>query len=140
MHCLSSGKKRNWYCHLYTIWVEIVVGVNHSCTSTIMQIQCCSPPLKILWDGYIIAPRIALQRHFRLQTFVLFRRVFKIFSHFWHYFAMKPRNVSTILKKTSQNNLNMPFNETFKEKIYTRQSFNKHKTLFKFIIKKNTSI
>lgn len=30
----------------------------------------------------------------------------------------------------------MPLNETFKEKIYTRQSFNKHKTLFKFIIKK----
>lgn len=48
IHCLSSGKKPNWYCHLYTTWVEIVVGVNHSCTSTIMQIQCCSPPLNIV--------------------------------------------------------------------------------------------
>lgn len=43
LQCLRSGKKCNCYCHLYTIWAEIVAGVNHSYSCTITEILCsCS--------------------------------------------------------------------------------------------------
>lgn len=38
LQCLRSGKKCNCYCHLYTIWAEIVAGVNHFSTCSITEI------------------------------------------------------------------------------------------------------